>query len=230
MFPEVCRIGPFTVYSYGIMMVLAFSISIGLAMQHAKKDGISPQIILNLGYWTFCFGIVGARIFYVLENLKYYSGNPLEIIMLSHGGLSWFGGLIAGVSFALIYLRRHKQPVYKILDTLVPFIAFAQSIGRIGCFLNGCCFGRNDIPIQLYSSLSLLCIFVILRFLQERPHRVGEIFYSYLLLYSVKRFFVEFWRADNPVILAGLTLFQALSVLLFCLALVKLIQSRSCKT
>jgi len=156
--------------------------------------------------------------------------------MLQHGGLSWFGGLVGGAAFAFIYLKLKQLPVYKILDLLSPYIALAQAIGRIGCFLNGCCFGRVSefgiyfpahnailIPTQLYSSFLLLIIFIILRFLQVRPHKAGEIFFMYLVLYCAKRFFIEFWRADNPQIIFGLTLFQLLSIAVFFLALAGLI-------
>jgi phosphatidylglycerol:prolipoprotein diacylglycerol transferase len=144
--------------------------------------------------------------------------------MLQHGGLSWFGGLLAGLIVSLAYLKRRNLSVYKILDLVAPFLALAQAIGRIGCFLNGCCFGTifNFIPTQLYSSLILTLIFLLLRFLQDRPHQEGKIFFLYLLLYSAKRFFIEFWRADNPVIFLSLTLFQLISIVVFTLSAIKL--------
>lgn len=221
MYPEICRIGPFTIYSYGLMLVTAFLVATFLACIQAKKEHVSPDIILNLTFGAFVSGIAGARLFYVAENLPHYLANPAEIIMFQRGGLSWFGGLISGVAFSIFYIKWKKLPVYRILDLVSPFVALAQGIGRIGCFLNGCCFGDELalIPIQLYSSLALIAIYVILRILQEKPHRPGEIFYAYLLLYSVKRFIVEFWRKDNPSIFHGLTLFHFLSLALFLTAL-----------
>jgi len=232
MNPQICKIGPFTIYSYGLMLVVAFFVSCALASRQAKKENINPDTVMNMAFLAFVTGIVGARLFYVIENLHYYSKHPVEIVMLQHGGLSWFGGLILGGALSLVYLKYKRLPIFKMMDLIAPFVALAQSIGRIGCLLNGCCFGKVSehgiyfpaqelvlIPTQLYSSLLLILIFIILRFLQDKPHKVGSIFFSYLLLYSLKRFFVEFWRADNEIILMGLTLFQILSAIMFCISI-----------
>lgn len=217
MHPEICKIGPLVIYSYGFMLVAAFFIAVTLASQEAKRQGINPELIFNLLFTSFVSGIIGARIFYVVENLAFYIKEPLEIIMLSHGGMSWFGGLILGTISGVIYLKRKKMGVYKTMDLIVPFLALGQSIGRIGCFLNGCCFGKEYVlvPAQIISSFLMLLIFIVLRLLQSRSHRTGQIFYIYLFLYSIKRFFIEFWRADNQVIFSGLTLFQVISILIF---------------
>ena len=236
MHPEICSIGPLVVYSYGLMLVVAFFIAVTLSSEEAKKQGINPDFIFNLFFIAFISGIIGARIFYVIENLSYYLKSPLEIVMLSHGGMSWFGGLILGLASGVIYLRFKKEGIYKIFDLVVPFLALAQSLGRVGCFLNGCCFGKESIygiyfpaqgliliPTQLYSSFILLLIFVILRFLQGRLHKEGQVFYAYLCLYSIKRFFIEFLRADNKIILSNLTLFQIISIFIFAFSVFRLI-------
>ncbi|MDO8662069.1 MAG: prolipoprotein diacylglyceryl transferase [Candidatus Omnitrophota bacterium] len=217
------------------MLVIAFVVSTLLASAEAKRKGLDPDIIFNLCFTVFISGIIGARIFYVLSDFGYYLHNPLEIIMLQKGGLAWFGGLILGVFSGIYYLKSKKLAVYRITDLLVPFVALAQSIGRLGCFLNGCCYGRESafgiyfpthdavlIPTQLYSSLFLVFIFIILRFLQEKPHQDGSIFFAYLILYSTKRFFIEFWRADSPSFAFGLTLFQLISIAIFLIAVVNL--------
>jgi len=205
------------------MLALAFIIGSGLAGLEAKKQKMNPDIILSLCFISLIFGVIGARIFYVLENIKFYLQYPKEIMILQHGGLSWFGGLILGFLACLFYIRKKKLPVYKVLDLLAPFIALGQAFGRVGCFLNGCCFGKTGIPIQLISSALLLIIFLILRVIQDRRHKEGTVFFSYLLLYSIKRFFVEFWRTDNPLFFHGLTLFQVLSIGLFLVASIKLL-------
>jgi phosphatidylglycerol:prolipoprotein diacylglycerol transferase len=224
MHPEICKIGPVTVYSYGLMLAVAFAVSAALALRAAKTKGINPDTIFNFAFISFVTGIIGARIFYVAENIGYYIKNPLEIIMLQRGGLSWFGGLILAIFTGIVYLKNKDLLVYKVLDLIAPFVALAQAIGRIGCLLNGCCFGKKPfpLPLQIYSSLLLIFIFIVLRLLQERPHKDGQIFFTYLLLYSVKRFFIEFWRADNEIIFSGLTLFQLISIAIFCLSIFKL--------
>ena len=239
MYPEICKIGPFTIYSYGLMLVSAFMVGLALVSIQAKRKNIIPDKIFNFAFIVFVSGIIGARIFYIIENLGHYLKSPLEIIMLQHGGLSLFGGLILGAGAGILYLKSNKVSVYKVLDLVSPFVALAQAIGRVGCLLNGCCFGKVSefgvyfpvlqsirIPTQIYSSLILILIFIILRLLQERPYRDGQIFFTYLFLYATKRFFMEFWRADHEVIFLGLSLFQIISIIIFCLALVKLIQIR----
>ncbi len=229
MQPIICKIGPFNVYSYGLMLAVAFFISSTLARKEAKRQGIDPEMIFNLLFIVFVFGILGARIFYVIENFGYYSKNPAEIIFLQHGGLAWFGGLIFGTIIGIVYLKKEKLALYKVLDLVAPFVALGQAFGRIGCLLNGCCQGRESvfgiyfqthdailIPTQAYSSLLLIIIYVFLRLLQKSKRLAGEIFFAYLMLYSVKRFFIEFWRADNPEVYHGLTLFQLLSAGVFC--------------
>ena len=236
MHPEICQIGPFTIYSYGLMLALAFSVAAYLAGRQAKRQNINPDSIFNLAFIILVSGIIGARIFYILENLTYYLKHPWEMLMLQHGGLSWFGGLGLALICGIIYLRKRELAVYKTLDLLAPFVALAQGIGRIGCLLNGCCYGKVSkfglyfavhqavlIPTQLYSSLALVAVFISLRFLQDRPHQDGQIFFLYLFLYSLQRFCIEFWRADNPVIFLGLTLFQLISAAVFLSSLFKLI-------
>ncbi|MDD4981037.1 MAG: prolipoprotein diacylglyceryl transferase [Candidatus Omnitrophica bacterium] len=236
MHPIICKIGPLSIYSYGLMLVLALLTGSSLASLRAKKEGIDPDIIFNFSFIVFIWGIIGARLFYIIENAGYYLKNPLEIIMLQRGGLSWFGGLILSIFCAALYLKKKRLAAYKVLDCIVPFVALGQAIGRIGCLLNGCCFGKISkfgiyfkeydsilIPTQIYSAFILVLIFITLRFLQDKPHKEGKIFFSYLLLYSTKRFFIEFWRADNEIIFLGLTLFQLISIGVFCLAVWKLL-------
>ena len=233
MHPIICQFGPFTVYSYGLSLVAAFLAASFLAQKQAVLEGIDPQAIFNLLFLSFLSGIIGSRLLYVIENLTYYLKNPLEIIMFQHGGLSWFGGIFLGSLFAFWYLNNVKLPVYKTLDLVIPFVALGQAIGRIGCLLNGCCYGKPSmvyglyfpsldarlIPTQLYSSLVMLIIFAFLRRMQVEPHKQGQILFSYFLLYAAKRFTIEFWRADNPVIAYGLTLFQYISIGIFIISI-----------
>jgi phosphatidylglycerol:prolipoprotein diacylglycerol transferase len=232
MLPELCHIGPFTIYSYGLMLVLAFFVCAYLSSFQAIKERMDGEQIFNLCLSVFIFGIIGSRVFYVLLNARFYIHNPLEIIMLQHGGMAWFGGLIFGTSGAILFIKKHKMNLLRSLDLLVPFVALGQAIGRIGCLLNGCCFGRESefglyskffnqtlIPTQLYSSLLLVLIFIVLRLRQDAKHLPGEILCDYLFLYSLKRFFIEFLRNDNPRILYGLTLFQILCLVMFFISL-----------
>ncbi|HNX81661.1 MAG TPA: prolipoprotein diacylglyceryl transferase [Candidatus Omnitrophota bacterium] len=228
MHPVICSIGPFTIYSYGLMVALAFLAGVTMAQFLAKKRGLNTDFIYNLCFLGLLTGIIGARILYVIEHFDLFRAHFLEIIMLQHGGLSWFGGLSVGFISALVYIKHKKQALGPILDCLAPALALAHAIGRIGCFLNGCCFGKESsygilfpghakplIPTQLYSAGILLIVCGILLYLQSKPHRPGRIFCIYVLLYSAKRFCIEFWRGDNYPFFMGLTLFQTMSLVFF---------------
>ena len=213
--------------------MLAFAIGSFLASRQASREGINPSAVFDLVFLVFVSGVVGARLFFVVMNLQYYLNSPLEIIMFQHGGLAWFGGLILGSVAAVLYLRIKRLPFYRTLDLLVPYVALAQAIGRVGCLLNGCCYGKESVfgfyfplhqavlmPTQLYSSLALIVIYVVLRIMQDHRHKAGQILCAYLGLYSAKRFIMEFFRADNPAVYHGLTLFQVLSAATFLFSLV----------
>ena len=238
MHPIIFKLGPFTIYSYGLIIVLAFIVSTFLLVRQAKQYGLNPDLIFNLSFIILVSGIIGARILYVILNLRFYLSNPVEVIMLSHGGLAWFGGLISGTLACTIYLKYKRLDVYRIFNLVIPYVALGQAIGRVGCFLNGCCFGKESlrfglyfpvhnkilIPTQLYSSFALLLIFAILRTKQIQTHKKGEIFYLYLLLYSLWRFFIEFFRADTRIFIFDLTIFQIFSIAVFVFSLVMLLK------
>ncbi len=241
MHPTLCTFGPFSVYSYGLMLAIAFSVSTYLAMRAARSLGIAPDLIYSLCLVSVIGGLAGARLLYALEHHAVYLKNPLELFMLQHGGLSWFGGLIAGSAAGLWYLRARRAPVPQVLDCMAPFLALGHAIGRLGCFLNGCCYGRpvsrlgvyfpvhaeTLFPTQLLSAALLVAIALLLRTLLMRPHRRGDIFYLYLLLYGLKRFGMEFLRGDTHIVIFGLTFFQLFSIPLCILAAALLAYNRS---
>ena len=150
MYPIICKLGPLTVYSYGLMLVLAFAISTFLLTRQAKKKGLNPELFFNLSFIIIVSGIIGARILYVILNLKFYLNYPAQILMLTRGGLAWFGGFFLGSLSCIAYLTYKGLDTYKIFDLIIPYVALAQAIGRVGCFLNGCCFGRESLHFGLY--------------------------------------------------------------------------------
>jgi len=236
MHPVLIKFGPIVLYSYGAMVALGFALAIFLMYRNACRFGLDRDQLIDLAIVMLVFGIVGARMLYVALNFSYYMAHPLDILKLSKGGLVWYGGFIAALAAAIVYARRKKINFWLGADLMAPYIALAQSLGRIGCFLNGCCYGLEmpagsffgvtfpmetclRMPTQLYSSAALLLIFIALRIWQERRHFVGEIFLGYCMLYSLKRFFIEFFRGDNPRLVHGLTVSQAISIAVFMASL-----------
>lgn len=209
-------------------------LSLYLASRAAGQAGIEAQSINNLGFLILFFGIIGARIFYVILHFENYASSLKDIFFLHQGGLSWFGAFFLGGLAGLIFLRAKGLPFYKTLDIIIPYVALGQAIGRIGCLLNGCCYGgpsrygiyfpvHNEvlIPTQIYSSLALLVIFLILRLMQKRPQPAGRVFFSYLTLYALIRFLIEFWRIEHAKLFLGLTVFQIISLVILVFSLFK---------
>ena len=232
MHPIITNIGPLYIYSYGLMVAIGFAVATLLAYRHAHEFGINKEKIIDLGIAMLLGGIVGARIVYIALNYRYYIANPLEIVNLTRGGLVWYGAFIFGMITAAWFVRKNKISFWNAADLFAPYIALAQAFGRIGCFLNGCCYGSVApssfmlsvvfpgesvlrYPTQIFSALALLLIFVILRIWQKKRVFLGEIFLGYVLLYSIKRFIVEFFRGDYPKILYNLTISQLISLGLF---------------
>ena len=179
MYPILLKFGFIQIYSYGLMVASAFLVSTFLLSRRVfpQGQGEGKDFFWNLSSWILFWGIIGGRMSYIILNLRFFLENPREIFAFWHGGLVWYGGLLGGILSGALYLKLHKKASLNFLDLLAPYVALGQSIGRIGCFLNGCCYGRPDylIPAQLFSSLDLLLIFIILRLLQDKPHRPGFI-------------------------------------------------------
>ncbi len=222
------KLGPLNVYSYGVMVAIGFALATACVYMRAPSFGIDRNNVVDLMILMLVSGIAGARVFYILQNLAYYRTNPFEMLNLSKGGLVWYGAFIAGLGASALYMKIKKMDFWEALDLAAPYIALAQALGRIGCFMNGCCYGVAMAdgllyPTQLYSAASLLLIFAALRIWQEHRHFKGEIFLGYCALYSSKRFLVEFIRGDNPRVLFGLTISQVISCIVSVISLGMLI-------
>src|SRR6185295_7207291 len=131
MHPIICKIGPLTIYSYGLMVAIAAIVCSLLLARDAKKYNIAPEIIFDLVFWVVFGGIIGARIFYVILNLDYFIHNAKEMIMIQNGGLAWQGSFIAGALTGIFYVKKHKLSFWLLVDLVAPYIALGQSIGRI---------------------------------------------------------------------------------------------------
>ena len=226
MHPILFRFGPITLYSYGLLLAMGFFAAVGLAEKRARQRGLDPGTIQNLCLVCLVAGILGARITYVLLFWESFRSDPLEILKLHHGGLVFYGGLVAGTIAGIWYMRRAKLLVLETVDLVIPSLVVGHAIGRIGCFMNGCCRGKPTTvpwavafppekipchPAQLYESAALVALLLFLLYLGRRRPTPGTISLTYGLLYSIWRFLIEFLR-DNPVGPLGLTLFQWMSL------------------
>jgi phosphatidylglycerol:prolipoprotein diacylglycerol transferase len=149
MHPELFTI-PFTVLtvkSYGLMLVIGFLTAVWIIKRLSRDFTPRPDIVINAGLYALLAGLVGSRIFFVLHHLSDFSGNWLSVLAIWKGGLELLGGGLPAILVILIYLRRYKLPARKYMDTVVIGLLVALSFGRIGCFLNGCCYGKpTDLP------------------------------------------------------------------------------------
>jgi len=142
--PIAFQLGPFTVHWYGVMIALAFLVGLWTATGRARQVNIPGERIADVVLWLLAGSIIGARFVYVTTYWQdEFAGQPLtEIFKLWHGGLVYYGGLIGAILAGFIYLHWKKLPLWKTADVLAPSIALGNVFGRIGCFLNGCCYGR----------------------------------------------------------------------------------------
>lgn len=241
MHPVLLQFGPFTIYSYGVMVALAFLLGILMAMYLAKRNSILPERILDLAVYVIISAVLGARLLYVILFWRQFQQNPLEIIMIHRGGLVFLGGLLAALLAVFFYAKRNRISLLVLLDILTPATAIGYAIGRVGCFLNGCCFGLPTTlpwgvvfpdeslagqyfrgvhlhPTQLYATFAMLVVFGILLLILKHRKFEGEVFYFGIIFYSLYRFVNEFFRL-GPHVFLGLTPSQLIAIVMFCLVL-----------
>ena len=246
MYPELFRIGPIAVHSYGVLLALSFILGIILAAKKADKRGINGEDVVNIGFVILISSVVGARFFYVIFHLSEFRGRwiytfwPIqEDGTIGLGGLILLGGFVFAFVASMVYIMIKKLDFWKLADSVAPSIALGIFLTRIGCFLNGCCFGKAcDLPwgvrfphnspagavmgdaylhpTQLYSSLYGLIIFTILMLLDRRKVFHGFLFGIFLVLYGISRFTVDFFRyyESQMFIIDGIEFNQLISILM----------------
>ena len=240
MHPILFHLGSVPVHSYGVMTALAFVFGLWTATLRAKRVNVSGEMIADVTLWLMIGTILGARTVYVVTYWKdQFAGQPLtEIFAIWHGGLVYYGGLIGATTAGIIYLRWKRAPLWKIADVIAPSIALGSVFGRIGCLLNGCCFGRacdapwaisfpadNPLhppttpvhPTEIYDALLNFALYLFLAWLFRRRKFDGQIFATYLICYAITRSFVEHFRGDynDAHHHLGLTPAQLVSVPIF---------------
>ena len=235
MYPVVLEIGPIKIYSFGLMLVTAFYTCYGLLYLEMKRLKYDTEIASDIIFWSAVGGVLGAKIYYLIENLDRTIQDPLEMIF-SGSGLVFLGGLIGSILCVSVILKNRNLPWYLFADIIAPLIMLGYAIGRIGCFLVGDDYGLPSAlpwavsfpeglppttissfsvyypwvdtsninsetfkvhPTQLYESAASIFFFLLLWSRRKKIQIAGTMFFSYLLLAGIERFFIEFLRTNE---------------------------------
>lgn len=236
---------------YSVLILLGAVIAILLLKKEAKRFEINWDFIFNLSFWTIIFGVIGARLYYVIFNWAQYKNNLLDIFKVWEGGLAIHGGLIFGAITLYVYCKKNKANTLKIIDMALPSVIIAQAIGRWGNFFNSEAHGMATSlsklqsmhipsfiirgmkidgvyyhPTFLYESIWCLIGFVILLIIRRNKYtKLGTITGTYLMWYSFGRFFIEHLRTDSLMI-GGFRVAQIISIMLFIVGLVLIINNK----
>jgi phosphatidylglycerol---prolipoprotein diacylglyceryl transferase len=221
VYPELFKVGPFTVYTYGVLLAASYLLGLRLAMWRAKKWGLDPNRVLDLGIYIIIAALVGAKLLLLVVDFDQFK-DPRELLNLARLGGVFYGGLLLAVAVAFWYISRHRMPFWTTCDVFAPGIALGHVTGRLGCLAAGCCYGKpTDVPwaivftnplaaanvgtplgiplhpTQLYEAGAALVI-VTLLLVTERRGRLfaGRTFWSYMFLYAVSRYIIEMYRGD----------------------------------
>jgi len=220
--PVVWQLGPFTIRSYGILISIAFAIGIWLAVRRGRTRGLDPSQMTDLCIVILVSSIAGARLLYVIPYWEEYAARPLRLLAVWEGGLTMYGGLLAAVLASIVFTRRKGMPFWTVSDVTAPSIALGLGLTRIGCFLNGCCFGLPTglrwgvrfpphsaagaefygIPIhptQLYAALGGFALFVGLLLVEKRIRGEGRLFLLLIMAYGVLRLVLDHFRFYEDV-------------------------------
>lgn len=250
--PTIAHLGPFEIRWYGLAIMVGVLVAVLLTAHRAKKVGIAQDHIYNLAIWVIVGGIVGARLFHVIDRFSDYVANPGAIFAFQQGGLAIWGALAGGAIAALVYTRLKHIPMLRFFDAVTPGLLMAQMIGRIGCIINGDAyggvtslpwafiykhpnaaipadlFGVPTHPYPVYEMLWNGLVLLIIWQVGKRFKLEGATFLSYLSLYALGRFVLTFVRQET-IIMFGLQQAQmvALAVLVGALVGWGLLLSRS---
>jgi len=249
MNPILLNFGIIQIRWYSVLILIAFIIGFFLVVKQSKKQNIDLTFITDLVFYVIIFCIIGARLYYCLFNLDYYSKNLLDIFKIWEGGLAIHGGIIAGVVTIYIYSRNKKISLLKLLDVFVPALVLGQAIGRWGNFFNMEAYGPSTTlsalkslnipqfiidgmyingvyhhPTFFYESIGCLLIFIIVIIIRKLKNiKEGQVTSIYLMLYGLIRFFIESLRQDS-LMLFNLKIAQVVSIIMIIIGLILFIK------
>ena len=249
MNPILIDLGIIQIRWYSVLILISFSLGYLLVSSRSRKVGINKTFIMDLSFYLVIFCILGARLYYCLFNMDYYSKNIIDVIKIWEGGLAIHGGIIAGILTIYIFSKRKEVSLLKLLDIFAPALALGQAIGRWGNFFNGEAFGPSTSllnlqkigvpqfiidgmyidgsyhhPTFLYESIGCLLIFIIIILIRNIKNiKMGQITSIYFILYGLIRFFIESLRQDS-LMLFNFRVAQIISILMIIIGIILFIK------
>lgn len=242
--PIAFSLGPIQVHWYGVIIGVGIALALWVAMREGEKRGLDKDLFADLMLWAIPISILSARIYYVIFQWDYYVQHPSEILAIWNGGIAIHGALIGAVVTAYIFTKKRGVSFWKVADIAAPSIILGQGIGRWGNFINQEAHGRevtraflenlmlpdfivNQMyingayyhPTFLYESVWNILGFALLIGLRRVNLGRGEIFLSYVIWYSIGRYFVEGMRTDSLMLTDFLRIAQVISIGLIILAI-----------
>lgn len=242
MYNEIVSIGPVTIHGYGLMIAIGIIAALTAGIFLAKRKGINPDELYNLTFIAVIGGFMCAKILYCIVEWKTFIDEPLKT--LGSDGFVVYGGIIGGTLLCGLYCRFKKLSFLKYFDVVLPSVAIAQGFGRIGCFLAGCCYGRETdsfvgitfknsnyapnnvslIPTQLFSSAGCFLMAAVLFFYARKKRIDGRTGALYLIFYSIGRSVIEIFRNDFRGEIGVLSTSQFISIFILLSGIVMFIQ------
>lgn len=239
--------GGLKLHSYGLMVALGFLVGIFWVGKESKRVGMPADKLMDLAFYIIVSAIVGSRLLYILvESPSLLWTQPLDFFKVWEGGLVFYGGLIGAVLTSAWYMKRHRLNFWRVADIFMPGVAIGHAIGRLGCFAAGCCYGKpvehpawwaviypadgeglapGGIPLyptQLMEAGAEVAIFLMLVYYTRKKKFDGQILLMYLILYSIIRIVLEFYRGDfvRGFIVGGISTSQFVSFFIIAAAMV----------
>jgi phosphatidylglycerol:prolipoprotein diacylglycerol transferase len=245
MIPVLFEIGPFKVGSFGVMLVAAFLSCVFLLQRELRRMGLAPEFAVNIVFAGAVAGLIGARLYFVLEHFDLFLLDPTGLLF-GGSGLTWYGGFIAGIAAVLLVVRKMPAPLLLSLDLVAPMVLIGYAIGRVGCLLSGdgdygyptdvpwaMSFPRGLVPTTalvhptpIYDSLLSLSAFGVIWAMRKRLTHSGFLFSWVIFAYGVIRFITEFYRTTPKVLFGWMSMAQAISIAAVLFALTWLLFRR----
>ena len=222
MHPILIDLGFYALPAYGFMLATAVLVALWTTKVRAEDAEMDAAKVVDFGLWLVIWALLGAKLLLVVVEWKRYVGDPAQLLGLARAGGVFLGGFLAAIVAAVVMLRRYKLKALPTFDVLAPSLALGQAIGRIGCLLAGCCWGHQcDLPWAItytdpaaaanvgtplhiavhpfpaYAAAFKFSVFLMLSWLFRRKLAPGRVFASYLILYGIGRYLLEFTRGDE---------------------------------